>query len=79
MHNGIIHVYSYGLFSHTRRRQNSPIRKWTNINIFFTDITAFRLFNMNHCEALIFSHEADWGIRLDTVLCPRFHPFEIIH
>ena len=43
------------------------------------DITAFRLFNMNHCEALIFSHEADWGIRLDTVLCPRFHPFEIIH
>ena len=43
------------------------------------DITAFRLFNMNQCEALIFSREADWGIRLDTVLCPRFHPFEIIH
>ena len=69
-----IHKHTY--LTPRYSRVTSSLRHEPHINFF--DITAFRLFNMNHCEALIFSHEADWGIRLDTVLCPRFHPFEII-
>ena len=79
MHNGIIHVYSYGLFSHTRRRQNSPIRKWTNINIFFTDITAFRLSTCpNVCGSHLFVSKQNGEINWTWFYVQRFTVWNIL-
>ena len=79
MHNGIIHVYSYGLFSHTRRRQNSPIRKWTNINIFFTDITAFRLSTCpNVCGSHFFVSKQNGEINWTWFYVQRFTVWNIL-
>ena len=61
MHNGIIHVYSYGLFSHTRRRQNSPIRKWTNINIFLQTSLRFVCLHVRTFVAHIFLSQSRTG------------------
>ena len=73
------HMYIYTYITPRYGRVTSSLHHKLRNQKFehITDITAFRLFDMTAVwESQIFSTKADWGIRLDMILCPEFHPFK---